>query len=68
MRLGANEANAIGEEVRRLDPAADIYLHGSRANGAARGGDIDLWVRSSRIAHRDIRWLLTRLKDRIGWF
>ena len=68
MRLGANEAKAIGEEVRRLDPAADIYLYGSRTNGSARGGDIDLWVRSLRIAYRDIRCLLTRLKDRIGWF
>src|ERR1017187_868867 len=67
MRLGANEAKAVGEEVRRLDPAAEIYLYGSRANDSARGGDIDLWVRSSRITYRDTLWLLTRIKDRIGW-
>jgi predicted nucleotidyltransferase len=42
MRLGANEAKAVGEEVRRLDPAAEIYLYGSRANDSAKGGDIDL--------------------------
>jgi predicted nucleotidyltransferase len=67
MRLGANEAKAVGEEIRRLDPAAEIYLYGSRANDSARGGDIDLWVRSSRITYRDTLWLLTRIKDRIGW-
>ena len=48
MRLEANESKAIGEEVRRLDPAAEIYLYGSRANDAAKGGDIDLLVVSDR--------------------
>jgi predicted nucleotidyltransferase len=67
MRLGANEAKAVGEEVRRLDPVAEIYLYGSRADDSAKGGDIDLWVRSSRISYRDTLRLLTRIKDRIGW-
>ncbi len=67
MRLEANQIKTIREEVRRLDPAAEIYLYGSRADDAARGGDIDLWVRSSRITYHETLRLLTRIKDRIGW-
>ncbi len=67
MRLGANEVNAIREEVRLSDPVAEIYLYGSRADDTARGGDIDLWVRSSRITYLDTLRLLTRIKERIGW-
>jgi predicted nucleotidyltransferase len=67
MRLGANEAKAVGEEVRRLDPAAEIYLYGSRANDAAKGGDIDLLVVSDKLGFRDVLRLRTRILDRIGW-
>ena len=67
MRLGANEAKAVGEEVRRLDPDAEIYLYGSRANDSARGGDIDLLVVSDTLGFRDVLRLRTRIMDRIGW-
>jgi predicted nucleotidyltransferase len=67
MRLGADEVQTIREEIRQTDPAAEIYLYGSRADDSARGGDIDLWVRSTRITYRDTLRLLTRLQDRIGW-
>ena len=67
MRLDANEAKAVGEEVRRLDPAAEIYLYGSRANDSARGGDIDLLVVSDQLGFRDVLRLRTRILDRIGW-
>jgi predicted nucleotidyltransferase len=67
MRLGANEAKAVGEEVRRLDPAAEIYLYGSRANDSAKGGDIDLLVVSDTLEFRDVLRLRTRILDRIGW-
>jgi predicted nucleotidyltransferase len=67
MRLDTNEVETIREEIRQTDPAAEIYLYGSRADDSARGGDIDLWVRSTRITYRDTLRLLTRIKDRIGW-
>ncbi len=67
MRLGAKEVETIREEIRQADPAAEIYLYGSRTDDSARGGDIDLWVRSSRITYCDTLRLLTRMKDRIGW-
>jgi predicted nucleotidyltransferase len=67
MRLDTNEVETIREEIQQSDPAAEIYLYGSRTDDSARGGDIDLWVRSSRITYRDTLRLLTRIKDRIGW-
>lgn len=67
MRLGANEVEAIREEIRRLDPAAEIYLYGSRVDDGARGGDIDLLVISDLLGFRDVLRLRTRILDRIGW-
>lgn len=67
MRLGTDEVKTIREEIRQSDPAAEVYLYGSRTDDSARGGDIDLWVRSSRITYRDTLRLLIRIKDRIGW-
>jgi predicted nucleotidyltransferase len=67
MRLTTSEADAIREEVSRLDPAAELYLYGSRTDDAARGGDIDLLVVSDKLAFRDVLHLRTRILDRIGW-
>jgi uncharacterized protein len=67
MRLTAKEVMAIREEVHRLDPAAEIYLYGSRVDDSSHGGDIDLWVRSTRISYEDALRLKVRIKDRIGW-
>ena len=67
MRLAANEIKAIREEIRRLDPLAEIYLYGSRADDSARGGDIDLLVVSDRLGFRDVLRLRTAILDRIGW-
>jgi predicted nucleotidyltransferase len=67
MRLTASEADAIREEVSRLDPEAELYLYGSRTNDAARGGDIDLLVVSDKLALRDVLRLRIRILDRIGW-
>jgi len=67
MRLKASEAKAIREKVRQLDPAAEIYLYGSRANDSAIGGDIDLLVVSDKVGFRDLLRLRRRILDRIGW-
>jgi uncharacterized protein len=67
MRLEANQLKAIQEEVRRLDPAAEIYLYGSRVDDSARGGDIDLLVVSDTLGFRDVLRLRTAILDRIGW-
>ncbi len=67
MRLEAKELEAIREEIRRADPAAEIYLFGSRTDDFAKGGDIDLLVLSDALGFRDVLQLRTRILDRIGW-
>ena len=67
MRLTEQETLAVREEVGSLDPQAEIFLYGSRANDAARGGDIDLLLVSDRLGFRDILRLRTRILERIGW-
>jgi len=67
MRLSAEEARAIVEEIRHRDPEAEIYLYGSRVDDSARGGDIDLLVLSDQLGFRDLLRLRLAILDRIGW-
>lgn len=67
MRLEPHQISVIREEVGRLDPAASIYLYGSRADDAAKGGDIDLLVVSDALQFRDLLRLRIAVLDRIGW-
>jgi predicted nucleotidyltransferase len=67
MRLRADEAKTIREEIQQGDPAVEIYLYGSRTNDSARGGDIDLLVISDTLGFRDALRLRRRILDRIGW-
>ena len=66
MRLSPAEVAVIREEVARFDPAARVWLFGSRADDRARGGDIDLLVRSDSISFGDKVLLKVRILDRIG--
>ncbi len=67
MRLTSQEIAAIREEAARLDSAARVFLFGSRTNDGARGGDIDLLVKSDRIGFAEKLLLKVRLMERIGW-
>ena len=67
MRLTPKEVAAIREETARLDPDARVFLFGSRVDDAARGGDIDLLVKSDRIGFAEKLLLKVRLMERIGW-
>ncbi|MBU6400494.1 MAG: nucleotidyltransferase domain-containing protein [Verrucomicrobia bacterium] len=67
MRLSAADRAAIVEEVRRLDREARVRLYGSRADDAARGGDLDLLVISDQLGFRDQIRLRIGILDRIGW-
>lgn len=67
MRLSPQEVEVIREQVRALDPEAEVYLFGSRADPARRGGDIDLLVVSDRLGFREVLRLRREILDRIGW-
>lgn len=53
MRLAKFEIDAIKQSVLGLDPKAKIFLFGSRADDAKKGGDIDLLILSSRLSPAD---------------
>ncbi len=67
MRLPAQTVDTILEEIRQVDPGAEVYLYGSRTDDAARGGDIDLLVVSDQIGFRETLRLRRAILDRIGW-
>ncbi len=48
MRLSSKAAAVIREAARRhFGPQAEVWLFGSRADDALRGGDIDLYIELS---------------------
>ena len=57
MRLSTRELQALHSIIGELDPAGCLYLYGSRADDARRGGDIDVYLQASHP---------TDLKTRLG--
>jgi len=49
MRLSTRELQALRAIIGELDPAGCLYLYGSRADDARRGGDIDVYLQASRL-------------------
>jgi predicted nucleotidyltransferase len=49
MRLTEQQRRIVLGAIRGVDPQAEVYLFGSRADDTALGGDIDLLVVSGRI-------------------
>ncbi len=66
MRLTEREKTAIVGVVASFDPAAEVYLFGSRADDSKRGGDIDLLIFSGRIDRKIRRAIRRAILDRIG--
>lgn len=66
MRISAQEHQLISRLVQELDPDALVYLHGSRAQDAALGGDIDLLILSNSIDFMAKLDLLGRLHQALG--
>ena len=49
MRITENEKNVIIEAVNTADPAAKVWLFGSRTDDNKKGGDIDIAILSEKI-------------------
>jgi predicted nucleotidyltransferase len=50
MRITEHEKTAIIEAVEKADPAAGVWLFGSRTDDAKKGGDIDIAILSEKIS------------------
>ena len=66
MRLSPTEHKAITEVIYDADGEAAIYLFGSRADGQAKGGDIDLLVLSRKIDLMKKLDILAQLHRQLG--
>ena len=66
MRLQPDQIENIREVVLTRDPAARIFLFGSRVDDQQRGGDIDLLVLSQKLDAADRRKMKIDLYRRIG--
>ncbi len=66
MRLAYDEQQAIGSIIRQADADAEIYLYGSRADDAAKGGDIDVLVLSKKINLMAKLDILAQLHRKLG--
>jgi uncharacterized protein len=49
MRITDHEKNVIINAVKSIDPEAEVWLFGSRADDNKKGGDIDIAILSERI-------------------
>ena len=57
MRLTQNEVQLLKEKLAILSKEAKLYLFGSRIDDSKRGGDIDLFVVSTKLTKKDLRHL-----------
>ncbi len=67
MRLTTDQKQIIKETITSFYEDARVYLFGSRADDAKKGGDIDLYLKLPQKPHfLDKPKLLVELKHRLG--
>lgn len=65
MRISPREADIIRSSVEAFDPSAKVFLYGSRADDAKRGGDIDVLILSDRLGDKHKLKILARIFERL---
>lgn len=66
MRITPQERQAIVQAVHFVDPQAQIYLYGSRADDNTLGGDIDILLISDKIKLMSKLDILVNLRRHLG--
>jgi len=66
MRISEREKEAIIDSVKSVDPAARLWLFGSRADDSKKGGDIDLGILSLKIDVMEEIEIRQKICDEIG--
>ena len=66
MRISEHEKNEIIGAVKSVDPAARLWLFGSRTDDNKKGGDIDLGILSSKIDVMEEIEIRQKICDKIG--
>ena len=66
MRLTQYQRNIITTTIKEFDSNAEIRLFGSRMDDQKKGGDIDIFIISSRLSYRDKLVIRYKLKDKLG--
>jgi len=66
MRISPSEALSIRQAIQARDPSAIVNLFGSMADDNARGGDIDLLIRSKNLTLSDRLDIVCELEYAMG--
>jgi len=66
MRISVSEKEAILNAVVAKDPAAKVWLFGSRADDSKKGGDIDIGILSEKIDFSEKLGIKIALYEKIG--
>jgi uncharacterized protein len=66
MRITSREHIAIVQAVQAQDPAAQIFLYGSRTDDQALGGDIDVLLLSQKIKFANKLDIMVSLRQSLG--
>lgn len=66
MRLTPKEISSIKTCIKEFDPAAKVYLFGSRTRDNEKGGDIDLLIITDKIHLEEKIKLKLKLYDALG--
>lgn len=66
MRISKDEVLSIRKAIQTRDPSATVSVFGSMADDQARGGDIDLLIRSNHLTLSDRLDIACELEDALG--